>query len=309
VVAQWFEQDRFEFRYFPPGDRTEVRDRLGRGIVFRSRNPLRQQVRRMIGPWLAYIERYEHRLRRRGLLETTCIVRPGGNEITYRYDSAHPDPRLRGRLLEVRQRRRPGDPAEERVTRIRYQPDQAPVTAITSAAGLLPGANPDRYTTRFRYDAKGHLVEVLPPPASLFDREGNVVGQQQPRFAYDYNQRGQLTLATDPSGVAIQTIDADVGPERFLPTARVYDPGGDELISRFEYDALGRASTVISPVRARAEVKRDGFNRVTALRGPLEPASAPFRLPGGARRHPDPELATQQRERSACRSPRPRGRP
>jgi YD repeat-containing protein len=145
--------------------------------------------------------------------------------------------------------------------------------ASTEPRGNAPGANKDRFTTRYRYDEAGNLREAIDPLAHA--------------TVYDYDPNNRLVAVSDAKGRtthysyddddrprSVHAADAPYDPQRPEDGSTVYDYFADGLVksvrdpnghtSSLDYDDAGRPITKTDPLGRRTEIGYDAEGDVVS---------------------------------------------
>jgi RHS repeat-associated protein len=168
---------------------------------------------------------------------------------------------------------------DERIQRFAYDA-AGRVVASTDPRGASVGD--PAWTTNYRYDAAGMLVETKAPPVSVTDAGGT--GTQRPTSLQGYDKFGRpstqvdprdgiTTVAYDQAGRVTKTTSPEVelsGGQRTKPVESwTYDTAGsvtsatapDGSVTRYEYDSLGRLVAQIAPPQtAGGDTRRSTFD-------------------------------------------------
>ncbi|GII87462.1 hypothetical protein Ssi03_54520 [Sphaerisporangium siamense] len=154
--------------------------------------------------------------------------------------------------------------------------DRGLVTARTSPRGNAPGVNSADFTSDFRYDMTGRLVEHKAPQVSVESTSGTTTAR--PTTKYGYDSASRQTHVVDSEGRTYTTnfdrvdrVTSVVAPAYTPPggtavTPRVsyaYDPAGrltsltDErgFVTTVEHDALGRQIRVTDPAPVEEQAR------------------------------------------------------
>ncbi|MFA5060280.1 MAG: RHS repeat-associated core domain-containing protein [Candidatus Omnitrophota bacterium] len=161
---------------------------------------------------------------------------PGGNGVKLTYDTANPNIRSKGNLLEVRRKEdmsQPDNNINDIVANFSYEPNFNFVQTATD-----PNGNTINYTYDYqlspedpRYGENGNLAEVAYPEIS----------GETPRAAFRHNQYGQVIEATDPNG---NTTHYEYFPQTGYLQRVIEDPNGINAVTQFAYDDFGNLSSV-----------------------------------------------------------------
>jgi RHS repeat-associated protein len=142
--------------------------------------------------------------------------------------------------------------------------------AEVSPRGNVEGADPDRYTTTYKYDANGRLIEKTDPlghtTKTAYDAAGNVASETDAKgnvTRYEYDGAGHkiAEIAAD-GGETHYTYDA-VGKHVIAET----DPLGN--VTRYTFDAAGRQTSVTSPSGAKTTYAYDAAGNQISTKDPL----------------------------------------
>ncbi|MBB5132453.1 RHS repeat-associated protein [Thermocatellispora tengchongensis] len=156
--------------------------------------------------------------------------------------------------------------------------DRGLVTKMTDPRGNLPGADAAAFTTDYRYDAAGQLVEVSAPPVKV-EESGTSAVTARPTVAFGYDSAGRRTHSRDEKG-RVTTVGYDrLGRATTVTEPSYTPPGGSTLtpVTTYAYDAAGRVTQYTDPRGSTWKTEYDAFgNRVRVT----EPG--PQGQPGGA---------------------------
>ncbi|MER7366332.1 polymorphic toxin-type HINT domain-containing protein [Nonomuraea wenchangensis] len=146
--------------------------------------------------------------------------------------------------------------------------DRGLVESFTDPRGNISGADPAAYTTSYRYDAAGRLVETKAPNVRIEKNGTAQTGRPTTRYGYDtvgnttqvIDGEGRLTTSGyDRTGRLTSTIGMAYTPPggtALTPkTAYAYDPAGRLIkttgprgyVTSIDYDALGNPVRVTDP--------------------------------------------------------------
>ncbi|WP_204053231.1 LamG-like jellyroll fold domain-containing protein [Microbispora siamensis] len=147
--------------------------------------------------------------------------------------------------------------------------DRGLVTELTTPRGNLPDANRADYTTLYRYDAVGQLVE-LKDPAVAVERAGGTPATQRPVTRYGYNTAGEQTHTVDPEGRGATAVYDRSGRVTSLTASSYTPPGGTALIPKtlFGYDAAGRLTSLTDPRGNTTNMVYDALDRMVRVTDP-----------------------------------------
>jgi RHS repeat-associated protein len=168
----------------------------------------------------------------------SVITRPDGSQEISTFDVNHPDPRMRGRLMQKEITSASGFPAPGRIIwKGKYEPVYQLLTQEISENGA---------TTQYRYDFHvnpgkpgntGKLVKIIHPVVALPD--GTL---QASETLYDHTAKGQLLSVVLPDGTRNEWKYGVSATEAGRPVARIFDSAGLNVENRFSYDSFGYRS-------------------------------------------------------------------
>ncbi|MEU8621491.1 LamG-like jellyroll fold domain-containing protein [Streptomyces sp. NPDC048623] len=147
----------------------------------------------------------------------------------------------------------------------------------TSPRGTKPGADPAAYTTTYRYDALGRLVEQAAPAVTI-ESYGNAAQQQKPTTTHGYNTFGDLSHSRDENG-AVTSSDFDrLGRTTALNLPTYTPPGGTTItpVHRTAYDAIGRVTSTTDPLERTTRYAYDQLDHLTQRIDPLVGGATPL---------------------------------
>ena len=190
--------------------------------------------------------------------ERIQTVLPRGNSIEWTYDSANPDPKSRGNLLELRRKPLPGSTEPDLVTSFTYETQFNQIKTLTD-----PRGNVTTYTYDYEldpgdpdYGEAGNLVKITYP----------TVDNITPTVRFTYTSFGQLETITDPNGNVttytyntngyLSTITQGFGTPQAATTTLLPDSIGNitsiknanNASTLFAYNALNQLMQVTAPV-------------------------------------------------------------
>jgi RHS repeat-associated protein len=111
--------------------------------------------------------------------------------------------------------------------------------------------------------ATGRLLQVQLPQVLLADGTS-----QSSALSYEYNSAGQLAAAVTADGVRTELGYIAAGPHAGLVSEIVLDPGGANLVTKFEYDAVGFGAKVTAPGARATGVKYNALGQLEEVRAP-----------------------------------------
>jgi RHS repeat-associated protein len=164
----------------------------------------------------------------------TAVTAPGGGSLDVKFDKA-------GNMIR---RVSPGGG----VTTWTYDGENRPLT-MTEPRGNVAGADPKHFTTSYRYDAAGNLVEVTDP-----------LGHAQ-RFSYDEN--GRVVSSTDQNGNT-RRFEYDDGDE--LVQVSEPDSGG----TRYSYNDDGTVALRFDREGHHYRYGYDKLRQLTSVKDPMQ---------------------------------------
>ncbi|MFI8828540.1 LamG-like jellyroll fold domain-containing protein [Streptomyces sp. NPDC053431] len=120
----------------------------------------------------------------------------------------------------------------------------------TSPRGNKTGADPDAYTTAYRYDALGRLVEQASPAVST-EIYGSAAQQKKPTTTNGYNTFGDLSGSRDENGAVTRSDFDRLGRTTALTLPAYTPPGGTTItpVYRTSYDDIGRVISTTDPLQ------------------------------------------------------------
>ncbi|MER7130103.1 LamG-like jellyroll fold domain-containing protein [Streptosporangium saharense] len=118
------------------------------------------------------------------------------------------------------------------------------VTAVVDPRGHVSGADPADFTTTYRYDLAGQLVETRYPQVKV-EKNGTVT-TARPATRSGYDSAGRQTHSVDPEGGTVVTAFDKVGRVTSVTAPSYTQPGGQTLVPKvsYAYDAAGRQTSV-----------------------------------------------------------------
>ncbi|BAU86165.1 hypothetical protein SLA_5284 [Streptomyces laurentii] len=163
-------------------------------------------------------------------------------------------------------------------TRNTYDQRGLLLTSITPR-GTKAGADPDAYTTNYRYDSFGRLVEQASPTVST--ESGTTIRQEKPTVTYGYNNFGELSHLRDEDGAVTRSELDRLGRTTTLTLPAYTPPGGTTItpVHRTAYDATGRVSSTTDPLDRTTRYTYDQLNHLTQRTDPLVSGTAPLTTP------------------------------
>ncbi|TMR22623.1 hypothetical protein ETD86_10830 [Nonomuraea turkmeniaca] len=159
---------------------------------------------------------------------------------------------------------------EDLVSVIGYD-DRGLATSITDPRGNAAGADPAAYTTSYRYDAAGRLVEAKAPPVQI-EKDG-AAQTARPATRYGYNTVGNTTHTVDGEG-RLTTSGFDRAGRLTSDTGMAYTPPGGSTITpkiTYAYDTAGRLIRTTDPRGQVTSIEYDALSNAVRVTDP--PAS------------------------------------
>ncbi|WP_414167510.1 LamG-like jellyroll fold domain-containing protein [Streptoverticillium reticulum] len=123
-------------------------------------------------------------------------------------------------------------------------------TAATSPRGTGSGTDATAYTTTYRYDPLGHLVEQDAPQVQA-EKPGQAPTAVKPSTLTGYDTFGEATESRDPNGAVTRTAVDRLGRPTATTLPDYTPPGGTTpitAVARVSYDALGHQATSTDPL-------------------------------------------------------------
>lgn len=147
------------------------------------------------------------------------------------------------------------------------------LTTVTPR-GNADGADPAAYTTTYRYDALGRLVEARAPEVSV-EEMGAAATTARPATLTGYNTFGEATDSRDARGAVTRMTVDGLGAPTSVTLPDYTPPGGTKLsaVSRTTYDALGRPATTTDPLGRTSRYAYDQLGNLISSTDPVAGAT------------------------------------
>lgn len=177
------------------------------------------------------------------------------------------------------------DGTSTHTTTATYDQRGLPLTTV-SPRGNAAGADASAYTTTYRHDELGRLVQET-APAVQAEENGGTATTVRPTTLIGYNTFGETTETKDARGKVTRT-EVDLLGRTTAVTLPDYTPPGSSTpltaTTRTTYNALGLPQSVTDPLGRTTRYDYDQFGRLTSRTDPVaSPADA-------LRAQPDPGL-------------------
>ncbi|MEV3978206.1 polymorphic toxin-type HINT domain-containing protein [Nonomuraea sp. NPDC049758] len=146
--------------------------------------------------------------------------------------------------------------------------DRGLVVRAVDPRGNVPGADSDAYTTTYRYDTAGQLVETKAPTVQV--EKNNATQATRPTTRRGYDTMGNQTHVLDGEG-RLTTSAFDRADRLTSVTGIAYTPpGGTALIPKtaYSYDAAGRLVKTTDPRGAITTAEYDALDNLVRLTDP-----------------------------------------
>jgi RHS repeat-associated protein len=146
-----------------------------------------------------------------------------------------------------------------------------------SPRGNVTGADPAAYTTTYRYDALGRLVQETAPPVRA-EENGAAASTVRPATLMGYNAFGERTETKDARGKVTRTEVDRLGRTTSVTLPDYTPPGATApltAVARTTYNAQGLPQTVTDPLGRITRYGYDQFGQLTSRTDPVaDPAAA-----------------------------------
>lgn len=267
VVKQRYHDGTFLLDYHPGGRQTTVTDRardaatgqpLHATFHYDGNLPLRVEQDSSLGPAVFKLEHNDA-----GFPEATAFVLPSGRRAVFSYDRTNSDPARRGDLLAMEWQ---GASGSGRIRSTQQLDRFGQPVRVVDPRGHEPGADAARWTTQIEYDAAGQPSRVIFPALSNYGPDGQPAGTlPAPRQQSKFNEYGQPLRQVHASGTVTEfEYGAPGSPAAglVLTQRRISADGAQQLVTRFDHDALGRPVRVTQPDGRVSTARYDIHNRV-----------------------------------------------
>ncbi|MEU8932882.1 LamG-like jellyroll fold domain-containing protein [Streptomyces sp. NPDC048409] len=167
------------------------------------------------------------------------------------------------------------DGTSTHITSGTYDDRGLPLTAV-SPRGNVTGTNASAYTTIYRHDALGRLVQETSPSVSI-EENGGTATTAKPTTLTGYNTFGETTDAKDPRGKVSRTEVDRLGRTTAVTLPDYTPPGSTTALTattRTTYTALSQPLTVTDPLGRVTRYGYDQFGRITSKTDPVADAAA-----------------------------------
>ncbi|MFE9989800.1 LamG-like jellyroll fold domain-containing protein [Streptomyces sp. NPDC005381] len=142
----------------------------------------------------------------------------------------------------------------------------------TTPRGNAQGADPSAFTTHYRHDALGRIVQETAPPVQI-EANGGPADTSKPATTSGYNTFGEATETTDPRGNTTHTQTDRLGRTIAVTLPDYTPPGSSAAVSatiQTTYNTLGLPQTVTDPL---GNVTRYGYNQFGQQTSKTDPAA------------------------------------
>lgn len=167
------------------------------------------------------------------------------------------------------------DGATTHITTGTYDDRGLPLTTV-SPRGNVTGADPAAYTTTYRYDVLGRLVQQTAPPVQA-EENGDAATTVRPTTLTGYNTFGEATDVKDARSKVTHTEVDRLGRATAVTLPDYTPPGSTTPLTattRTTYTALGLPQTVTDPLGRVTRYAYDQFGQLTAQTDPAADAAA-----------------------------------
>ncbi|HBO98170.1 MAG TPA: hypothetical protein DD648_09260 [Candidatus Omnitrophica bacterium] len=191
----------------------------------------------------------------------TAETFPKGNGVKYVYDSANPNARSRGNLLQLRRKTdmaATDNNTNDIVTVMTYEPLFNQINTVTGPKGNATAYTYDHELNvgHPKHGTKGDLIFIDQPAVAL--------GVPTTEFAY--NSFGQVTESIDPNGNVTQYA---YDPVTGYLTDIYQDPAGLNAHTHFTYDTFGNLDVVSDANNHATDYDYDALGWLNRVTNPL----------------------------------------
>ncbi|MFI6921780.1 RHS repeat-associated core domain-containing protein [Nonomuraea spiralis] len=146
--------------------------------------------------------------------------------------------------------------------------DRGLVVSEVDPRGNVPGADPDAYTTTYRYDASGRLVETKAPTVQV--EKNGATQAARPTIRRGYDAMGNQTQILDGEGRLTTSAFDGVGRLTSVTGVAYTPPGGTAITPKtaYSYDAAGRLVKTTDPRGAITTAEYDALDNLVRLTDP-----------------------------------------
>ncbi len=174
-----------------------------------------------------------------------------GNGFRYTYDTANPQPHLRGNMIEARQMKNvdvAANDTNDLVTKFVYDPVYSQLIKITDAKGN---------TITNTLDSKGNVIKSVLPSATNGDGSA-----KQLTITRTFDANGKLTNVKDSTGRETKYVyNSD-----HLLSQTIEDPAATKRTTTYTYDQIGNIKTVTDPTGKTTTFEVDNLNLIKAIK-------------------------------------------
>ncbi len=152
--------------------------------------------------------------------------------------------------------------------------DRGLLLTAVSPRGNETGADPAAFTSSYRYDELGHLVQQTAPGVQA-EEQGNPASTINPATVTGYNTFGDVTDTKDPRDEVTRAEVDRLGRTTALTLPDYTPPGSSTALtatSRTSYNALGLPTSVTDPL---GRVTRYGYDQFGRLADKTDPVADP----------------------------------
>ncbi|PAZ11830.1 laminin G [Streptomyces sp. SA15] len=154
--------------------------------------------------------------------------------------------------------------------------DRGLTLTTVSPRGNVTGADATAYTTAYRYDALGRLVEQTAPSVQA-EENGQAATTVKPTTSVGYNTFGETTETKDARGKVTRTATDRLGRTTAVTLPDYIPPGGTNALTattRTTYNPLGLPQAVTDPLGRVTRYGYDQLGQLTSKTDPVADATA-----------------------------------